>query len=293
MTSISNRMTGITDSRSSNSMTGKSDSWSSNSMSNSRSMSISVSNWCSNSGSSNSRSMSISNWCSNSMNSWLVDSDMVLVDHRGFYNMLDWVDFVGFGYSIGLGYFNSVRFCNMFFNNDFSLNRNGDSNWNLNFVFVDLDFRFDSGYLRGDTSVGADRSSNFGDSYGISRGRALVGGCWGNSSIRCWGCGDCRRGNWDSGLRGFWWTSNIGVSWGLGHRFFLSIGVAHLDGLRSNLNGTVSNNFLVSLVNRGSGNNMFMDLSSHNSWGSDVSMTKMTQMAKMTISQWGRYSYRS
>ena len=116
MTSISNRMTGITDSRSSNSMTGISDSRSSNSMSNSRSMSISVSNWCSNSGSSNSRSMSISNWCSNSMNSWLVDSDMVLVDHRGFYNMLDWVDFVGFGYSIGLGYFNSVRFCNMFFN---------------------------------------------------------------------------------------------------------------------------------------------------------------------------------
>merc|ERR1712001_603047 len=148
-------------------MTGINDSRSSDSMSNSRSMSISVSNRCSNS------------WCSNSMNSWLVDSDMVLVDHRGFYNMLDWVDFVGFGYSIGLRYFNSVRFCNMFFNNDFSLNRDGDSNWILNFVFVDLDFRFDSSYLRGDTSVGADRSSNFGDSYGISRGRALVGGCWG------------------------------------------------------------------------------------------------------------------
>ena len=110
------KMTGI-----SNGMTGITDSGSGNSMSNSGSMSISVSNWCSNSRSSNGRSsnsgsMSISNWCGNSMNSWLVDSDMVLVDHRGFYYMLDWVNFVGFGYSIGLGYFNGVRFGNMFFN---------------------------------------------------------------------------------------------------------------------------------------------------------------------------------
>lgn len=156
-----------------------------------------------------------------------------------------------------------------------------------------MDFRFDSGYLRGDTGVGADRCGNFGDGYGISGGWALVGGCWRNSGIRCWGSWDCRRGNWDSGLRGFGWASNIGVSWGLGDGFFLGVGVSYLDGLRSNLNGTVSNNFLVSLVDGGSGNNVFMDLSSHNSWGSNVGMTQMAQMTQMTISQWGGYSYRS
>ena len=41
---------------------------------------------------------------------------------------------------------------------------------------------------------------------------------------------------------------------------------------------------MVSLVNRGSGNNMFMDLSSHNSWGSNLGMTKMSKMSKVTIS---------
>ena len=50
------------------------------------------------------------------MNSRLVDSDMVLIDHRSFNYMLDRVDFVGFGHSIGLRYFNSVGFGNMFFN---------------------------------------------------------------------------------------------------------------------------------------------------------------------------------
>ena len=59
--------------------------------------------------------------------------------------MLDRVDNIRFGYSIRLRYFYSIRFGNMFFNKHFAFNRDRNSHWDLNLVFVDLKLRFNVG----------------------------------------------------------------------------------------------------------------------------------------------------
>merc|ERR1712012_723273 len=55
----------------------------------------------------------------------LVDGNMVLVNDGGLNNLVDGVDLVGLGNSIGLGNLNGVGFGNMFLNNDFSLDGTG------------------------------------------------------------------------------------------------------------------------------------------------------------------------
>merc|ERR1719219_2149944 len=120
----------------------------------------------------------------------LVDGDMVLVNDGGLDNLLDGVDLVGLGNSIGLGNLNGVGFGNMFLNDDFSLNGDGDSNRDLDGVFVNLELRFDSGHLGSDDRVGPDGSLDFGDGNGISGCGSLVGGWWGDGSIRGRGSGD-------------------------------------------------------------------------------------------------------
>merc|ERR1712045_6487 len=52
----------------------------------------------------------------------LVNNSVVLVNHRGFYNMLDGVNGVGFG--------------DMFFDDHFAFHGDGDGHWDLDFVFV-------------------------------------------------------------------------------------------------------------------------------------------------------------
>merc|ERR1712186_21385 len=69
----------------------------------------------------------------------------------------------------GLGNLNGVGFGNMFLNNDFSLNGDGDSNGDLDGVFVNLKLGFDSGHLGSDDRVGPDGSLDFGDGNSISR----------------------------------------------------------------------------------------------------------------------------
>merc|ERR1712008_468655 len=58
----------------------------------------------------------------------LVDGNVVLVNDGGLDNLLDGVDLVGCGNGIGLGNLNGVGFGNMFLNDDFSLNGDGDGN---------------------------------------------------------------------------------------------------------------------------------------------------------------------
>ena len=91
-------------------------------------------NWCGNS------VMCVSSCvkcgCSNGMvcnGNGLVDSDMVLVNHGGFDNLVDGVNLVRLGNGIRLGNLNGVGFGNMFLNNDFSLNGNGHGNRDLKF----------------------------------------------------------------------------------------------------------------------------------------------------------------
>jgi hypothetical protein len=127
-------------------------------------------------------SISVSN--GGNVSNGLVDGHVVLVNHRGFHNMLDWVDFVGFGYRVRLGYLNGIGFGNRDLDNNFSLNRDGHGNRDLDFVFIDLNFGFDSGHLRGNTGVGANGCGNFCYGYCISRCGTLVGRWGRDGSIR-------------------------------------------------------------------------------------------------------------
>lgn len=200
-------------------------------------------------------------------NSGLVDGDVVLVNHGGLDDLLDGVDLVGFGNGDGVRNLDGVGFGNMFFNNDLPFDRDGNSNGYFDFVFVHLKLGFDSLDLGSDSGVGADRCGDLLDGNGISGGGALVGGCGRDGSIWC-RCGrDGGRSNGDGGLAGLGGSSLVGVGGGLVDRLFLGVGVADLDGLRSNLDGTVSNNFLVSGVISGSRDNVFMDLGTNNGGG--------------------------
>merc|ERR1711884_195888 len=158
----------------------------------------------------------------------LVDGNMVLVNDGGLDNLVDGVDLVGLGNGIGLGNLNGVGFGNMFFNNDFSLYRDGDRLGDLNGVFVDCEFRNNSGHLGCDVSVGPDRGLDFGDGNGVSGCRSLVGGCWRNS-IGKRGIGDDRGRELDSALRVFSRLSNVSVGSGLGDLRVLSVLMSSLD----------------------------------------------------------------
>jgi len=184
---------------------------------------------------------------------------MVLVNDGGLDNLVDGVDLVGLGNGIGLGNLNGVGFGNMFLNNDFSLDRDGDRLGDLNGVFVDCEFRNNSGHLGCDVSVGPDRGLDFGDGNGVSGCRSLVGGWWGNGSIGKRGLGDDRGGELDSALRSFSGLSNVSVGSSLGDFGVLSVLVSSLDSLGSNLDSSVSYNCVNGLGTCGSSDNMFGD----------------------------------
>ena len=77
---------------------------------------------------------SMDNRCGNSVVGYgngLVNGDMVLVNDGGLDNLLDGMDLVGLGNGIRLGNLNGVRFGNMFLNDDFSLDGDGDGNRDL------------------------------------------------------------------------------------------------------------------------------------------------------------------
>jgi len=189
----------------------------------------------------------------------LVDSDMVLVNDGSLDNLLDRVDLVGLGNGIGLGNLNGVGFGNMFLDNDFSLNGDGDSNGDLDGVFVNLELGFDSGHLGSDDRVGPDGSLDFGDGNGISGCGSLVGGWWGDGSIRGRGSRDDGGREGNSALRSLGGFSNVGISGGLVDLSMLSVTDSSLDTLGSNLDSSVSDNFVVGLGVSGSGDNMFLD----------------------------------
>merc|ERR1711935_243226 len=188
----------------------------------------------------------------------LVDGNVVLVNDGGLDNLLDGVDLVGCGNGIGLDNLNGVGFGNMFLNDDFSLNGDGDGNGDLDGVFVDSDFRFDSGHLRSDDSVGPDGSLDFGDGHSVSGCGSLVGWDCGDGSIKG-GSGDDRGSEGDGVLRSLGGLSNVGVGKSLGDLRVLSVVVSSLDSLGSNLDSSVSNNFVNGLGTCGSSDNMFSD----------------------------------
>jgi len=202
----------------------------------------------------------------------LVYAHGVLVNDGGLDDMVDRVDLVGLGDSIGLGNLDSVGLGDMFVNDDLSLDGSGHGDGDLDGVFVYLKLGFDAAHLRGDLGVGADRGSNSLDGHGVSGGGSLIGGCGRDSSIGCGSSRDGRGSDGHSDLGGLGSTSNVGVRSSLVHRLLLGVSVSGLDGLGSNLDLTVSNNFVVSLSDSGSSMDMFLHTVSYNGRSSMHSM---------------------
>merc|ERR1711878_47282 len=90
------------------------------------------------------------------------------------------------------------------------------------------------------------------------------------------GSGDGRGSNGDSGLGGLGLTSDISVGGSLADRLLLSVGVSGLNSLGTNLDLTVTDNFVVGLMDSGSCMDMFLNTVSYNSSGSG-SISSMSQ----------------
>ena len=221
-------------------------------------------------------SMSISHGSGMDSNSGLVDADGVLVNDGGLHNMLDGVDSVGLGDSVGLFNLDGVGLGNMFVNDDFPFDGDGHGDGDLDGVFVHLKLGLNASDLGGDVGVGADGGGDSLDGDGIGRGGSLVGGCGRDSSVRCRGSGDGRGSDGDSGLGGLGLTSDISVGGSLADRLLLSVGVSGLNSLGTNLDLTVTDNFVVGLMDSGSCMDMFLNTVSYNSSGSG-SISSMSQ----------------
>ena len=120
----------------------------------------------SNSWGSNSVALGSIGWGSNSglnygsSGNGLVNGVAGLLDDRGLNNLLDRVDLVGLGNSIGLRNLDGVGPGNLLLVDDFAFNRDWVRNGNVDGVLVDLELGLDAPDLRGDDGVGADRGRN-------------------------------------------------------------------------------------------------------------------------------------
>ena len=120
----------------------------------------------SNSWGSNSVALGSIGWGSNSglnygsSGNGLVNGVAGLLDDRGLNNLLDRVDLVGLGNSIGLRNLDGVGPGNLLLVDDFALNRDWVRNGNVDGVLVDLELGLDAPDLRGDDGVGAVRGRN-------------------------------------------------------------------------------------------------------------------------------------
>lgn len=212
---------------------------------------------------------SVDNRCGNSVVGYgngLVNGDMVLINDGGLDNLLDGMDLVGLGNGIRLGNLNGVRFGNMFLNDDFSLDGDGDGNRDLDGVFVDLKLGFDAGHLGCDDGMGSDGGGDFGDSDGISGCGSLVGGCGRDGSIRS-NSGNDGGGQGDSAFGSLGRFSNVGVGRGLADLGVLSVGMSSLDSLGSDLDSAVSNDLVSGVCYWGSSMDMFLDSGTNNCGG--------------------------
>ena len=81
-------------------------------------------------------------------------------------------------------------------NNDLTGNSSGDSDRDINIVFVDLDLWDNVGDLGSDPGVRSDWSSDSGLDHSVSGSGASWDRCWWNSSVRSWSSWDS--GGWES-----------------------------------------------------------------------------------------------
>jgi hypothetical protein len=97
--------------------------------------------------------------CGNGTN-LLVDSIARLLNDRSLNDLLDRVDLVGLGNSVGLRDINGVWLGYVGLVDNWTFNWDWVWNWDINRVLVDLELWFDASHLGSDSGVGADWSSN-------------------------------------------------------------------------------------------------------------------------------------
>merc|ERR1719430_580577 len=162
--------------------------------------SCSSSNW----GSSNSRCSSIgSNWGSSS--NWDMGNS-VDGGSMGSYNSLGGVSLIC-GVMDVRGLNDLLDRVNLVRSRDWD--STGDSNGDINVVFLDIDLWDNVGNLRCDSGVGSDWCSNLGLDNSVSRSWTSRNRCRRNGSIRCRRSRDCWRSNRNGFNDVLWSTSNI------------------------------------------------------------------------------------
>jgi len=211
------------------------------------------------------------------MGNGLVNSDVVLVNDGGLDDVLHRVHLVGLGHSVGLGHFNGVGLGHVLLVDDLLFDRDGDGDGDLDGVLVDLELGLDAGHLGGDDGVSPDGGGNPLDGDSVGGGGALVGGCGGDGGVGSRGGRKGRGSNGHSGLRSLGGLSHVGVGGGLVGLFVLSVGVASLHSLGSNLDSAVTDDLMGGVGHWGSGMHMLLHTVSYNSGGSCVAKAMVGQ----------------
>jgi hypothetical protein len=98
--------------------------------------------------------------CGNGSCNLLMDSIAGLLNDRSLNDLLDRVDLVGLGNSVGLRNINCVGLGYVGLVDNWRFNWDWVWNWDINGVLVDLELWFDTSHLGSDSGVGADWSSN-------------------------------------------------------------------------------------------------------------------------------------
>jgi hypothetical protein len=113
--------------------------------------------------------------------SWLVDGVAGLLNDRGLDDLVNLVNTVGLGNWVGLLDLNGVWLGNVGLVDNLLLNWDGVWDWDINGVTVDLEFRLDTADLGSDLGVSADWGQDLLLSHGVSWGRSIVTGGWGDN----------------------------------------------------------------------------------------------------------------
>merc|ERR1719348_1840744 len=194
-----------------------------------------------------------------------------VVDVGGLNDLLDGVDLVGSSHGDSTGNSDLIGLGNMLVDNNFTSNRGGHMDRDINIVLLHIELRDDVGGLGGDSDMGPHRGQDLllGDS--VSRGRSKVPGSGGDGSQGCWGSRDGWGSNGDSDLGVLGRASNIGCS-RLGDMLNTSnsILMSSNNALHSGLDNLVSNNAILSVLLHSWGTSSIGLVSlSHNSGGRD------------------------
>jgi len=167
----------------------------------------------------------------------LVDGVASLLNNGCLDDLLDGVNLVGLGHCVWLGNLDGVRPWHVILGDDDFLNWNWIWDWNIDGDLVDVQFWLDASHCGGDPGVGAHWGEDPLLSDSVDGGGAVVPWCWGDDWGEC--CWDCWWSNGNGVLVTSGLSGDVGVGWGLFHRFASNnILVAIEDLARTNLDSS-------------------------------------------------------